>query len=83
MTEKIKDAMKDERRTSDTPYCRVDSIKCKENALRGSTLYNEVINILGRTPGRYQRGKKGYDDDDEDDNTYFAKKTSAVAGSTL
>lgn len=38
MTEKMKDAMKEERRTSDTPYCCVDSIKCKENAMPGSTL---------------------------------------------
>jgi hypothetical protein len=38
MTEKIKDAMKEERRTSVTPYCCVDSIKCKENAMPGSTL---------------------------------------------
>jgi hypothetical protein len=36
--EKIKDAIKEERRTSDTPYCCVDSIKCKENAMPGSTL---------------------------------------------
>jgi len=37
-TEKIKDAMKEERRTSVTPYCCVDSIKCKEKAMPGSTL---------------------------------------------
>ena len=36
--EKMKDAMKEESRTSDTPYCCVDSIKCKENAMPGSTL---------------------------------------------
>lgn len=38
MMEKIKDAINEERRTSDTPYCCVDSIKCKENAMPGSTL---------------------------------------------
>jgi hypothetical protein len=38
MTEKMKDAMKDDSRTSDTPYCPVDCIKCKENAIPGSTL---------------------------------------------
>lgn len=57
MTEKIKDAMKEERRTSDTPYCCVDSIKCKENAMPGSTL-TTWFNVLIRTSGLITEGTK-------------------------
>ena len=37
-TEKTKDAMNEESRTSDTPYCPVTTVKCKENAIPGRTL---------------------------------------------
>ena len=37
-TEKTKDAMKEESRTSDTPYCPVTTVKCRENAIPGRTL---------------------------------------------
>lgn len=37
-TEKTKDAMNEESRTSDTPYCPVITVKCKENAIPGRTL---------------------------------------------
>jgi hypothetical protein len=87
MMEKIKDAIKEERRTSDTPYCCVDSIKCNENAIPGSTLTTWWSTYRSKSGprayrGGHQRGKKGNDDDD-DRKTYLAKKTRAVAGSTL
>ena len=37
-TENMKEAMNDERRTSDTPYCCVVSIRSRENAMPGNTL---------------------------------------------
>jgi hypothetical protein len=36
--EKMKDAINEERRTSDTPYCPVTTVKCRENAIPGRTL---------------------------------------------
>src|SRR5260221_12364070 len=44
ITEKINDAMKEESKTSETPYCSVDSIKCRENAIPGSTLTKWSVN---------------------------------------
>ena len=38
-TEKTKDAMNEESKTSDTPYCPVTTVKCKENAIPGRTLW--------------------------------------------
>jgi hypothetical protein len=38
MTEKMKDAIKDENRASDTPYWFVDYIERNQNAIPGSTL---------------------------------------------
>lgn len=37
-TEKTKAAMKEDRRTSATPYCCVVSIRSSENAIPGNTL---------------------------------------------
>lgn len=37
-TEKMKAAMKEDRRTSATPYCWVVSMRSRENAMPGSTL---------------------------------------------
>lgn len=48
ITEKINDAMKEESRTSETPYCPVDSIKWRENAIPGSTLTKRSVNESAR-----------------------------------
>ena len=56
MMEKIKDAMNEERRTSDTPYCCVDSIKCKENAMPGSTLTTWWLTRWSESGPRVDRG---------------------------
>lgn len=60
ITEKMKDAMKDESRTSDTPYCPVDCIKCKENAIPGSTLTAwPLVNEHAGRARRQERGEEG------------------------
>lgn len=59
--EKIKDAMKEDSRTSETPYCCVASIKCKENAIPGSTLraWSTVVSTLAlNTDHESTKGKK-------------------------
>jgi len=67
--ENINAAMKDDIRTSATPYCPVVSIKSRENAMPGKTL---------------SVGKKLIKNDQSDANriTHFAKNMSAVAGIT-
>ena len=49
-TEKTKEAMNEESRTSDTPYCPVTTVKCKENAIPGRTL--GTIRFQGDTSTR-------------------------------
>ena len=56
MMEKIKDAINEERRTSDTPYCCVDSIKCKENAMPGRTLTTWWLTRWSESGPRVDRG---------------------------
>lgn len=65
-SEKTPAAMKDERRTSATPYCCVVSIKSSENAMPGKMLqFGGLIAfaVAGKTP-------------------YFEKNVKAVAGTT-
>ena len=41
--EKMKAAMKDDSRTSETPYCCVVSIRSSENAMPGKTLARKKV----------------------------------------
>jgi hypothetical protein len=92
MIEKMNDAIKEERRTSDTPYCWVDSIKCNENAMPGSTLTTWWSTHWSESSPRAERRRSRGGNTKERkmettmklrQKTYFAKKTRAVAGSTL
>ena len=64
--ENMNAAMKDERRTSATPYWFVVSIRSNENAMPGSTLRIFFVQ-------KYERGLEEAD---------FAKNMRAVAGTT-
>lgn len=77
--------MKEERRTSETPYCPVDSIKCRENAIPGSTLTKWLVNESVRGPRADCVNAKGEKKKANflEDGTHFEKKTRAVAGRTL
>ena len=68
-TEKVKAAMKEDRRTSDTPYCWVVSMRSKEKAMPGSTL--EAIYALSQATTWLENG------------TRFAKNMRTIAGMTL
>ena len=65
--ENTKEAMNEDRRTSETPYCCVVSIKSRENAIPGSTLRAVRADRIGESRR----------------DTYFAKKIKTIAGITL
>lgn len=65
-TENTKAAMNEDRRTSETPYCWVVSIKSNEKAIPGRT--------LAVCLSQEHKRKKV--------NVHFAKKIRAVAGTT-
>lgn len=82
--EKMKDDIKEDSRTSDTPYCCVDSIRCKENAIPGSTLTTcSTGKSKGLTAKDAKKRETKLSQMTKKKNTHFAKKTRAVAGITL
>ena len=69
-TEKMKEAINDDSRTSDTPYCWVVSIKSREKAMPGRTLRGDAL--VSVPADAHTIGK-----------THLAKNINTIAGITL
>ena len=81
--EKTKEAMKEQSRTSDTPYCPVTTVKCKENAIPGRTL--GTLLVKRRVNGERREAGCGCErkSPEKKKGTHLAKRIRAVAGRTL